>query len=310
MAVLHLRRPAVLWLLAAAVPLALCWWLACRRAGRAARALTGKGGKGNLLRGALRLCAMAALVIGLAGPALPGGRALREVSVPVVFVLDVSASMEAADVPPDRLGRARDAIREICDLLPAARPALVAAAGDAAVVCPPTTDRDVFLNLLRQGRTDWFSDRGSRAGPALRQAAELLGAESRGVGAVVLVSDGEFHSPPEPGDIENVAGAGAVLHTLTVGSEQGHTLPAVAGRQAVITHARPDRMRRWGEAGGGRHWRAGPQETSLPQRPEDIVSARLAGSLARVRGQGLSLAPALYALAALLLAADRLLPRG
>ncbi len=310
MALVHLHRPGMLGLLVLVVPLALFWWLGCRRAAIASRALVGGSARGNALRGALRLGALAAVLGGLASPALLDAGALRSASVPVVFLIDVSASMEATDVPPSRLERAQGAVRDICALLPAARTALVATAGDAAVVCPPTTDREAFFNLLGQSRTDWFIDRGSRPRPALGETVELLSAEGQGPGAIILVSDGEFHAAPQPGDLRRLVGGGAVLHTVTVGSEGGALLPAAPGRPAVMTRARPDRMRRLAEQGGGRHWRVGPAQVSLPRRREDILPPRVTGSAARRSGKGLRLAPALYVLAALLLAAERLLPPG
>ena len=134
MLLLHFQRPGALFALALLPVLAVLWRAACRRAKRAAEAAGGAAPSdgANAARGILRLAALAALITGLADPVIFAPGSVSSATPPVVFLLDVSASMAARDVAPDRLAAAKEAIRQACLLLPDARTALVATAGDAA----------------------------------------------------------------------------------------------------------------------------------------------------------------------------------
>ncbi|MGD2174372.1 MAG: VWA domain-containing protein [Candidatus Brocadiaceae bacterium] len=309
MPLLHWQRPALLLALPVVPLLALLWWIACGRARSALRALGGDArfGRVNALRGVLRIGALASLLLGLAAPALIGRGEVASRGVPLVFVLDVSDSMSAGDVAPDRLTRAREGVRRLCSLAPGATTGLVAAAGDAATVCPLTADRAAFLALLARAETNWFGRRGTRLLPALHRAGEMVRAEVEN-GVIVLVSDGEAHGEKLHGTLAALRGRGCVTHTLTVGTERGGLLPATPFRDEVTSRARPDRMARWARAGGGRAWRIDRAEVQLPRRSTELVPGQIAAAAARSAGAGVVLAPFLYAGAALLLVAERLLP--
>jgi len=309
MPVLHLQRPTVLLGLAALPPAAALWWLACRRARDVARAFGAAepGARANLLRGALRLGALALLILALASPALLDRAALAPSGVPLVFVLDVSASMAARDIAPDRLSAGRDAVRRITELLPHSPTALVASAGDALVVCPLTRDRGAFLALLERARTDWIGRRGSR----LAEGVAIAAAMSRRQGtaaAVVLVSDGEIHDESHAPDPDALRRTGSLLHTLTIGTKEGSALPAAPGRENVITRAQPGPMAQWAAEGGGHAWRIMPGDSDLPQSADDVVPRWLRSTAARDRGRGTELSWVACLLAVALLLADRLLP--
>jgi Ca-activated chloride channel family protein len=308
MPVLHLQRPLVLLGLAALPPAAALWWLAVRRARDAARAF-GAGtsaGRTNLLRGGLRLGALALLVMALAGPAVLDGAGLAPSGVPLIFVLDVSASMGASDISPNRLEAGREAIRHIAGLLPDSPTALIASAGDAVGVCPLTQDRRAFLALLERARTDWMGYRGSRPGAGVAAAAEMIGREGTAA-TVVLVSDGEIHEEPEAPKPTAVRQTGGLLHTVTVGSEEGAVLPPTPGRGEVVTRAHPDSMARWAAEGGGAAWRIAPDDSNLPRSAEEITPHSLRAESARDRGHGTDLTWLACLLAAVLLLTDRLL---
>ncbi len=311
MPLLYLERPAVLLALGGLPVLALLWWTGVSRLGRALSVLgrtSGPAGR-HWGRGSLRLIALASIIFGLAGPAAVRRGRAASTATPVVFILDVSDSMAAPDASPSRLAAGREAVRALCRILPSARTALVAAAGDSAVVCPLTADRAAFLNLLGRARTNWFGQTGSRLLPALRRSAALLGKDAGGAGAMVLVSDGEFHDAPSPQEVESICPPGALLHTLCVGTQAGAVLPAGPDREAVVTRARPMRMAAWAEACGGRAWSTGAAGRRIPQKGRELVPARLAGAVARERGRDVRLSPYLYLGAAVLLALERLLLR-
>jgi Ca-activated chloride channel family protein len=313
---LHLQHPILLAGLALVPVLALLWRRAAGRARRAARAL-GTGDEAdapqhNAVRGAMRIAALVALLVGLASPVALRRDALVPGLAPLVFVLDVSASMTAGDVEPDRLTAAREAVERLAVLADGARTALVAAAEDAAVVCPPTEDADAFLSLIGQARGDWMSARGTALLPALKAARRLI-ADDAGAGVVVLVSDGEDHGEPPDRLLGEMRREGIVVHTLVVGSREGvelAELPAAGtAEEAPLTRARPERMAAWARAGGGRAWAVGPAERSLPVHTAEVLPTGALKRAAARQGVGTPLAPYLFVLAAALLVLEPMLGR-
>ncbi|MFO8006831.1 MAG: VWA domain-containing protein [Candidatus Brocadiia bacterium] len=301
---LHVQRPAFLLGLLLVPVLAWLWARAAGRVRRACRAL-GVPTRPNAARGALRLVAFALLVVGGAGPVWMGADGEEAGGAPVVFVLDVSRSMSAYDAEPNRLAAARGTIERIAGLLPAARTALVAAAGDGLVVCPPTRDRAAFLTVLRATDAEMMSDRSSRLSAGLGAAARLLERDG-GPGVVLLLSDGEVHGDDPAEAIRRMRRQGSVLHTVVVGTEQGGELPATPGGSAVRTQARPEAMAAWAAAGDGTAWRAGQTGERMPTTPVQVVSRALQRRAFVERGGGRGLSHWLYLVAALLLVAAQL----
>ena len=148
---------------------------------------------------------LALLVVGAAGPRW--GLGPPPPTAPgrdIVAVVDLSRSMLAQDALPSRLGKAKEALRELADAVQAQgghRLALVAFAGQAAVVCPLTHDYDHFraklaalsadppLPAVRSAGSGAIS--GTRIGVGLQRAVELLDPQFRGADAIVLISDGD-----------------------------------------------------------------------------------------------------------------------
>lgn len=310
MPTISFQSPAVLICLAAVPLLWLIWRRACARGRQVEQRF--RGGRefsaAGTRQGIARHLALALLITGLAGPTGLGPHGSGTAAVPVVFVLDVSPSMAAPDGAPDRLSAGRAAIRALCALLPDARAALVAGGGDAAVVCPPTADRDAFLAILAQATTGWMPA-GTCLRPALQAACGVVEREAGGA-VVVLVSDGEDHGPSPQGLLRRMRRAGAVVHTIVVGSAAGVLLPSMPPGEAAsppgeatsppVTRARPEAMAAWARAGGGRAWAAAG---ALPTRADRVVPRAVRLAAARRDGRAVDLGGWLYLAAALLLVA-------
>lgn len=136
---------------------------------------------------------------------------------PVVIALDVSASMNRDDVAPTRLERAKQKARDLVAARAGARTGLVAYAGSAHTVLPPTDDPDVMAHYVEALSTDVMPTAGKNAGAALAEAKALLSGEEV-PGAVVFLTDGI-----ETRDRAAIAeeGQGLELMALAVGSAQG-----------------------------------------------------------------------------------------
>jgi len=172
------------------------------------------------------LFAFAALALALVGPRI-GSRTERVSAsgVDVVFVLDVSRSMEARDVPPSRLDRARRAVASLLErLAPGDRAALVAFAGRALLLTPLTPDRDALAELLAGVDTGLVAPASSRLDEGLRAALSAFEAGSERPRVVWVLGDGE--DPEHRGDPGAAELARADVRVLAAGfgTEVGSTL--------------------------------------------------------------------------------------
>lgn len=138
--------------------------------------------------------AWAALCAAAAGPVVERSRASwTNAGGLVVFAIDVSPSMAAADMEPTRLGAARDMVRgfiESADGVEGASVGLVAFGAEAALACPPTTDYATVLARLESLEPGMLGE-GTALGQGLASAARLVAVAAADRAAVALLSDGE-----------------------------------------------------------------------------------------------------------------------
>jgi len=137
--------------------------------------------------------AVALLVLALARPAWDlQEQLLQESGRDVVFLLDVSRSMLAEDLHPNRLENAKTAIRDCVEELSGDRVGLILFAGSAEIRCPLTVDYDYFRMALRQASPDSVAAGGTMIAHAIERTADkLLDPEKAGMQDVILITDGE-----------------------------------------------------------------------------------------------------------------------
>lgn len=196
----------------------------------------------RVLKSALVLAAVGSLVVALARPAWDAVR--EEVSQrgrDVVFLLDVSRSMLAEDLPPNRLERAKLAILDAVDRLGGDRVALAVFAGATVVKCPLTLDYSFFRMALEDVSPVSVSRGGTLIGDGLRTVlSDVFDAKRSNFRDIVLITDGEDH---ESFPVEAAAEAGALgvrLIAIGLGDERtGQRVPVdatgTAGR-TFLTH--------------------------------------------------------------------------
>src|SRR5918993_1184764 len=218
--------PSMLGLLVA-VPLAaaLYWWLATRRRSSSAQyaSLETVGGP---LRGSSRLRRVVPLLLwtlGLTALILAIARPQAALTLParldaIVLALDMSNSMRAGDVKPNRLSAARDAAKTFIEAQPRnVRIGVVAVAASAAVVQSPTNNREEFINP-RPGEKK------------IRRTDELPARESKGDNkqvAIVLLSDGQSNVGPDPLKAAEIASDyGVRIYTVGIGTTEGTVVSA------------------------------------------------------------------------------------
>lgn len=180
-------------------------------------------------KAALRVLALGFLVVALARPQF-GSRVetVRSAGQDVVVALDLSRSMLAEDVAPNRLERARLAILRLLRQLDGDRIGLVAFAADAFVQSPLTIDYGAAAMFLDAMSPDLMPVQGTDLGGALRVSLDALDEGARDARVVVLVTDGEHHEA-DFGDFAEELGraveSGVQVYLVGVGSTEGVPIP-------------------------------------------------------------------------------------
>ena len=159
----------------------------------------------------------------------------RRRGLDVVFLLDVSRSMLADDVRPNRLERAKLLISDVVDRLPGDRVALIGFAGDATLACPLTLNHDAFRMALDELGPRDAGRGGSLLGDAIRAAGDCFTDPSPEGKLIVIISDGEDHGS-EPLDAAAVVRRerGARVFTVGLGDEKdGSRIPIREGNRTT-----------------------------------------------------------------------------
>jgi Ca-activated chloride channel family protein len=287
-------HPGFLWILVLA-PLAasaLLWlegWNRRRLAGtlgprhaRLARELSigSRRGAHLLFSGGL-LLALAAALEPVWGE---GEQTVTRRGADIAVALDVSRSMFARDVAPDRLGRAKDEIRALAARAEGDRIALVAFAGEARLLVPLTSDRESLGLLLDLAGPLSVERGGTDLGAAIREARGALRHAAGEHEAIVVLTDGEDHAGAGLAAAKECAERGIAVHVLGLGSPRGARIPVDAGGGEeflrdrsggeVLSALDEAGLRRVAEAGGGTFVPAGVGGGDLADLYETRIAPR------------------------------------
>lgn len=291
--------PHWLWALAL-IPLVLFFeWRAVVRARRATIALAGPRPNHPLLAQslqwsrraglALRTAAIAALLIGAAGPQWGRETVKRESrGSDVVFVLDVSASMDARDVPPSRMDEARREALGLLERIPGSRVGVVLFAGEAARVCPLTLDHSAVRLVLESANSSALSEPGTDLRAALERALGAFGSGRREEQGIVLWTDGEDLEGGAKDVIERMRGSGVRVFAVGVGTPGGDVVPEFDEEGRAVDVKRDER----GEVVRSKLDDATLRELARATHGAYFGAARMGGELQRLAGLVGSLAQA------------------
>ncbi|OHD71378.1 MAG: hypothetical protein A2W19_10255 [Spirochaetes bacterium RBG_16_49_21] len=143
----------------------------------------------------------------------------------LLIALDVSPSMLAQDVKPNRLMRAKDAVRWIVESLKGDRIGLILFSGDVFLQCPLTNDYAAFMMFLDSASPDSIYLKGTDIGMALREAYRVFKNKRLTSRILVLITDGEDHE----GSAEEAAGLlkdmDVAIYAIGIGSTSGEVIP-------------------------------------------------------------------------------------
>ena len=198
------------------------------------------------LRGWLIVAAAAFIVIAIAGP-MWGFRweQVKRQGIDLVIALDTSRSMLATDVKPDRLERAKLAVRDLVDEARGDRLGLVAFAGSAFLQCPLTLDRGAFLESLEAIKVGIIPRGGTALAAAIDTSLDAFEGKQGKNQAIVLITDGESHEGDLDAAISHAKERGVRIFTVGIGTPEGELIPGAAGgffkdRQGQVVKSRLD----------------------------------------------------------------------
>ncbi|MBU2975146.1 VWA domain-containing protein [Zobellia sp. B3R18] len=186
------------------------------------------------------LLGLAFLTLGLVNPKI--GTKLETVKregVDVVFAVDVSKSMLAEDIAPNRLEKAKRLVSEIINQLASDRIGIIAYAGQAFPQLPITTDYGAAKMFLQSMNTDMLTSQGTAINEAINLATTYYNDEEQTNRVLFILSDGEDHSEGDAKDaVEKAVEEGIRIFTIGVGKTKGAPIPIK--RNGVVESLKKD----------------------------------------------------------------------
>ncbi len=150
---------------------------------------------------------------------------VKQEGVDIIIALDVSRSMLAEDISPNRLERAKRKISDLLNMLKGDRVGLVAFAGTSFVQCPLTLDYSAARIFLQAIDTDLIPVQGTAIGDALRKSIKAFRTEEKKSKAIILITDGEDQTGQALEAAKEAQDAGVKIYTIGIGKEIGAPLP-------------------------------------------------------------------------------------
>ena len=182
------------------------------------------------LKFGLLLMVLTALVLALVNPKI--GTKMETVTregVDIVFAIDVSKSMEAEDIAPNRLEKSKQLVTQILNNLGSDRVGIIAYAGSAFPQLPITTDYAAARMFLQAMNTDMVSSQGTAIKDAIELAKTFYNPDEPTSKVLFIISDGEDHSGEVEAIAKEAAAQGIRIFTIGVGTERGGPIPIKRG---------------------------------------------------------------------------------
>lgn len=290
---IHFEHIEYLWLLVAVVLLGVVWgygeWRRRRRmdqwadSGMFGRLIPDRSGWRPVAKMVLTLMGLALVVVALANPQVgsrieKGKRAGSDVAI----CLDLSNSMMAEDIQPNRLERSKRVVVNLLNSLAGDRVSLVAFAGSSFIQMPLTGDYSATKLFLDEMDCSMISEQGTAIGDAIEKGMMTLGygdADREWVKnknrAIIVISDGENHEDDAVGAARNAAHEGVRVCTIGMGLPEGSPIPEYDARgrrnnykrdragNVIMTHLNEQMLREVAQAGDGVCVRAGNVNSGL-----------------------------------------------
>ncbi len=171
------------------------------------------------------LLALACIIIALVNPKMGTKmETVKRQGIDIVFAVDISKSMLAEDVAPNRLEKTKQIVSQIINQLGNDRVGIVGYAGSAYPVLPMTTDYSIAKMYLQSMNTNMVSSQGTAFNDAIQLAVDYFDVKDTSK-LIVLISDGEDHGDGVDDAIEMAKEKGVRIITIGVGTEKGGPIP-------------------------------------------------------------------------------------
>lgn len=276
-------NPEILWLLAALPLLIAAYWLYTRRNRRRLREFGDAALMEALMPHAshirpavkfsLLLLTLTLLILAAARPQY-GQReqTIKRQGIEVMIALDISNSMLAEDVAPNRLERAKQVLSKLIDRMTDDKVGLIVFAGDAYIQLPITADYVSAKMFLSNISPDLIKVQGTAIGAAIRTSIRAFGSEqSEASRAIILITDGENHEDDVQAAAKEAQERGIQVFVVGIGKPEGAPIPMPGtnnfrkDRQGnvVVSRLNEDMCREIAQAGHGLYVRCDNSNTAI-----------------------------------------------
>ncbi len=235
----------------------------------------------QIIKALLLITAWVFIVLALSRPQF--GSKIEEVKkqgVEVIIALDVSNSMMAQDIQPDRLTRAKQALVRLIDNLDNDMIGLIVFAGDAYTQIPVTTDYVSAKMFLSAINTNMVPKQGTAIGAAIELGIKSFTPNEGRSRAMIIITDGENHEDDPLKAAGEAVNSGITIHTIGIGSVDGVPIPVTgpgntdflkdADGNTVITRLDEEMLKKIAMETGGSYIRASNSSIGLEQIFSDI----------------------------------------
>ncbi|WP_299059041.1 VWA domain-containing protein [uncultured Polaribacter sp.] len=233
----------------------------------------------SVLKLVFLLLGISFLIISLVNPKM--GTKLKTVKregVDIVFALDVSKSMLAEDIAPNRLEKAKQIISKTIDKLGSDRVGIIVYAGNSYPLLPITTDHGAANMFLQNANPDMVSSQGTDINGALELAKTYYNNDEQTNRFLIIISDGEDHQEETKQVAQTLSNEGVKVYTIGVGTENGGPIPmrvngAMIGYkkdnkgETVITKRKPNVLEGIADAAEGQYI-----DGNVTERPVKIIA--------------------------------------
>jgi Ca-activated chloride channel family protein len=220
------------------------------------------------------MLALAFIITGTARPQF--GSKLQKVKregIELIIALDVSNSMMAEDIQPNRLERAKRAISRLVDRLTDDKIGLIVFAGDAYTQLPITSDYNSAKLFLNSVSTQIVPKQGTAIGAAINLASNSFTPNGKANKAIVVITDGENHEDDAVSAAKDAVDKGILVHAIGMGLPQGSPIPVIQNGQkdylkdrdgkVVVTKLNEQMLEQIAAAGNGIYVRANNAQVGL-----------------------------------------------
>jgi len=227
-----------------------------------------------VLKFMILMLALASIIIGISRPQFGSKlKTEKRKGIELIIALDVSNSMMAEDIQPNRLERSKRAISQLVDKLSNDKIGLIVFAGEAYTQLPITADYVSAKLFLNSVGPQMVPTQGTAIGAAIELAQKSFNPQFAGSKAIIVITDGENHEDDAVGAAKAAAEQGIVVYTIGMGLPQGGPIPDFENGSrnyrkdkqgnVVVTKLDEVMLQQIAEAGKGAYVRANNAQVGL-----------------------------------------------